>query len=696
MASPDGPGRDTERGATVTRRAKRWIIAAGVVGLAGAVLGVAYLTFRPPADLRAFGAIRAEWDAAGRDADPATQAHLAERCLDVSREHPGTTGGLAALLLAASHAPATPQGQAAGDEFARQVETADPDALAGALRRASGRLRAVPHLAAPLLARVRAVPGHPRCGPLLAACCVMLAPVDDGEASPTFQEAAALLADRHADGAEIHPFAEVLAGTTGSPPWAAKFERHLRAILAANRDRAVRCAAAYALASVLLLDDDRQADAEAAFASFCDEFDGTHPYPYQGIEQNHLHTARVQLAELRFHAAGKPASAIDGVDLDGEPLRLGDSRGRVVLLSFWGSWCFPCLKLVPHERDLVAAYRDRPFDLLGVSCGDDVEKAKATAARTGMTWRSFRDEAAGRPKITKSWKILGYPTLYLIDHHGVIRKRWVGSPTTDELDRLVAALVEAAERRIPAEGMKAVVASATRSAAPVPPAEPRGGGRFVEKVHRGPDGAEAKYAIYVPSAYDGTKSVPAILYLHGSGPRGSDGRAHLATGLAKVLRERHPDFPFLAVFPQARAGEDWQAGGPGARRGLAILAEAEKEYRIDPDRVALTGVSMGGAGTWSLAAAEPGRWSAIVPVSHGGDAATAGKLVGVPCWCFHGAADKMIPPQQSRDMVEAIAKAGGRPLYQELAGVGHNDCAERVYASPDLVEWLLLQNRSRR
>jgi predicted peptidase len=126
------------------------------------------------------------------------------------------------------------------------------------------------------------------------------------------------------------------------------------------------------------------------------------------------------------------------------------------------------------------------------------------------------------------------------------------------------------------------------------------------------------------------------------------------------------------------------------------LAQVQKDYRIDSDRVSLTGVSLGGAGTWSLAAADPNRWAAIVPISHGGDAAAAAKLAGTPCWCFHGAADSMIPPQQSREMVEALSKAGGQPLYHEYPSAGHNDCAERVYAMNDLYEWLLAQNRLRR
>jgi predicted peptidase len=268
---------------------------------------------------------------------------------------------------------------------------------------------------------------------------------------------------------------------------------------------------------------------------------------------------------------------------------------------------------------------------------------------------------------------------------------------------MVEVLIEAAEKRVPADAMPLVVAGQPTHAAssPAPPSpdqadELRPSTGFVDKVYRDRDGSEAKYVVFVPPTYDASKPVPAILYLHGSGPRGTDGRAHLQNELVRAIRTQGPDFRFLVAFPQARQREDWLAGTPGGRRALAILAQTEADYRIDPDRIALTGVSMGGAGVWSLAAADPQRWSAIVPICHGGDTSSAARLVGLPCWCFHGDADRMIPPQQSREMVEAITEAGGRPLYQEFPGVGHNDCAERVYSMNDLYQWLLGQDRSRR
>ena len=83
---------------------------------------------------------------------------------------------------------------------------------------------------------------------------------------------------------------------------------------------------------------------------------------------------------------------------------------------------------------------------------------------------------------------------------------------------------------------------------------------------------------------------------------------------------------------------------------------------------------------------------AIVPICHGGDAKTADKIKDIPCWCFHGDADRMISVERSREMIRAIKNAGGRPLYHEYPGVGHN-CWDRTYANPDLYEWLLLQKR---
>ena len=121
-----------------------------------------------------------------------------------------------------------------------------------------------------------------------------------------------------------------------------------------------------------------------------------------------------------------------------------------------------------------------------------------------------------------------------------------------------------------------------------------------------------KYGVYVPEGYDGSKPMPVVLFLHGSGERGDDGLAPMQVGLAPAIAAEPSAFPFIAVFPQAR--ETWRAGSPDAEAALAAFAEVQEVYRTDPSRLYLTGLSMGGMGTWTIAAAEPKKWAAIAPV----------------------------------------------------------------------------------
>jgi poly(3-hydroxybutyrate) depolymerase/peroxiredoxin len=676
--------------------------AAGLLVLAAA--SACFVRGRRPADIREFRSIQAEWGGAGRDADGATRDRIAARCLGLARKHPGSVGGLAALLTASTRASDTTAGKESGAMLIGQIAVSDAGTLAAAFDRTRDRPRDIQGLVAALLRKARQGPDHPMAPRLLALVCVLTNPRDEGQPPSAYAAAADLIAERYAASPRIGEFCAGLGGSGNeSPPWAGRFERHIRAVLRVNRDRWVRCTARLALAGTLqTFGEDRQAEAERQYELFCGEFDGKHRYRQQGLEEQLIFEARRRLAELRGRALGMPVPELAGLDLDGRPIQLRDFRGRVVLLNFWGTWCFPCMKLVPHERELAAALRGQPFDVVGVNCDEDIARAREAAKRTGMTWRSFRDQVDGRPTITKDWRILGFPALYLIDHHGIVRKKWVGAPPVGELSHAVRVLVDAARRGVPADAMRPVVAML-----PFPAADAAAGAgdaphagappaAFIDRVYRAPDGSESTYAVFVPEGYDGTKAVPAILSLHGSGSRGSDGRRQLAHGLAKAIRRRGGGFPFLVVFPQAREGEDWTSGSAGGRRALAILDQVQRDFRIDADRIVLTGVSMGGAGTWSLAAADPRRWSAIVPVCHGGDTGTAARLKDLPCWCFHGDADKMISFEQSREMIRAVEAAGGHPLYQEFAGVGHDECPDRAYAMPDLFEWMLLQDRAGR
>jgi thiol-disulfide isomerase/thioredoxin len=131
--------------------------------------------------------------------------------------------------------------------------------------------------------------------------------------------------------------------------------------------------------------------------------------------------AQERLDELLNLAVGKPAPEIEGVDFGGKPLKLSDYKGKVVMLVFWGTWCGPCMGEVPHERDLVERFKDKPFAMLGVDCEPDKEMARAVMEREKMTWPNWFDGAPGTGPIATRYHVRGYPTVYLIDGKGMIR-----------------------------------------------------------------------------------------------------------------------------------------------------------------------------------------------------------------------------------------------------------------------------------
>ncbi len=210
---------------------------------------------------------------------------------------------------------------------------------------------------------------------------------------------------------------------------------------------------------------------------------------------------------------------------------------------------------------------------------------------------------------------------------------------------------------------------------------------FIDKVHKDADGKEAKYVVFIPKDYKGDKEYPVILFLHGSGETGTDGKKQAQTGLGNAIRKNEKNFAFITIFPQSQ-DRNWRAGSKDADRALKILDETMKEYKTDSKRVYLTGLSMGGFGTWSLAAAYPTKWAAIAPVCGGGDPKAAEKFKDLPCWCFHGDADTAVKVDMSRNMIEALKKAGGKPEYTEYPGVGHNSW-DKAYGTAELYTWFL-------
>jgi predicted peptidase len=220
---------------------------------------------------------------------------------------------------------------------------------------------------------------------------------------------------------------------------------------------------------------------------------------------------------------------------------------------------------------------------------------------------------------------------------------------------------------------------------------------FQPRTFKGADGQTANYTVFVPHGYRPENPVPVIVFLHGAGEAGTDGRTTTQVGLGPGVRARETTFPFLVVFPQAQdrvpaTHGSWLPGQPDADRALAILEAVQREYRTDPSRVYLTGISVGATGVWHLAAGHPDRWAAIVPVCGLGPVTKASAVNDIPCWCFHGVDDGSVSVQHSRNMVEAIRAAGGSPRFTEYAGVGH-DSWDNAYGADELYEWLMQQRR---
>jgi predicted peptidase len=226
---------------------------------------------------------------------------------------------------------------------------------------------------------------------------------------------------------------------------------------------------------------------------------------------------------------------------------------------------------------------------------------------------------------------------------------------------------------------------------------------FLDKSYESPDGKTFQYVLFVPHDYKKGTPTPTILFLHGAGetkpkegsqPKGKP-KMPVEVGIGTAIKKREKSFPFITIIPQAPV-RGWQAGGDSAKMALGILADVEKNYSVDPKRTYLTGLSMGGFGTWSLAAAMPDKWAAIVPICGGvrgnSQKEVAEKIKDIPTWVFHGGSDPTVPVTQSKDMVAALEKAGGHPKYTEYPGVGHNSW-DKAYDTDDLYKWLLEQKK---
>ncbi len=197
--------------------------------------------------------------------------------------------------------------------------------------------------------------------------------------------------------------------------------------------------------------------------------------------------------------------------------------------------------------------------------------------------------------------------------------------------------------------------------------------------------APLPYLLYNPGTE--TSAVPLILFLHGSGERGND-LVHVGDeGLPEILAKL-PEAAFV-VAPQCSENTRWT---DHLRALETLLDTITAEYAVDPNRLYLTGLSLGGQGVWYLAARNPERFAALVPVCGRSNPKAAVNLKDLPVWVFHGAADDTVPVNESEKMVAALKEAGGNVKFTAYPGVGHNSWA-KAYSEPELYSWLFAQYR---
>jgi predicted peptidase len=198
------------------------------------------------------------------------------------------------------------------------------------------------------------------------------------------------------------------------------------------------------------------------------------------------------------------------------------------------------------------------------------------------------------------------------------------------------------------------------------------------------------YLLYLPEGYgdEPGKKWPLVLFLHGAGERGSDIERVKVHGIPK-LAEAGQSFPFIAVSPQCPENTGW---GAQTEELKSFIDEIMATYAVDDSRVYVTGLSMGGFGTFALASEYPGLFAAIAPICGGGDLSKAERLKDIPAWVFHGAKDNVVPLERSKEMVDAIEACGGNVKFTVYPDADH-DSWTVTYNNPEFYEWLLSNKR---
>ena len=236
---------------------------------------------------------------------------------------------------------------------------------------------------------------------------------------------------------------------------------------------------------------------------------------------------------------------------------------------------------------------------------------------------------------------------------------------------------------------------------------------FTAQTYQDSTGNELNYRMLKPANYDSSKSYPLVLFLHGAGERGSDNFSQLKWGVSHFAEPKFREqYPAFVIAPQVPEGKTW-AGLPPEdpsthsnplsdsptqpmQLTISLLDSIQQKYNIDVGRIYVTGISMGGFGTFDIIQRMPNKFAAAAPVCGGGDVSKGFLLKDMSLWVFHGSQDQVVPPQYSRSMVSAIQIAGGRPGFTEYPDEGHIGAWVQAYDNPHLYKWMFSKSLSKK
>lgn len=227
-----------------------------------------------------------------------------------------------------------------------------------------------------------------------------------------------------------------------------------------------------------------------------------------------------------------------------------------------------------------------------------------------------------------------------------------------------------------------------------------------KKTYMDTVGHTLHYRLLRPETIEPGKKYPLVLFLHGAGERGEDNAKQLIHGVPEFAKpENRKAYPCFLIAPQCPEFRKWvevdwsaaahaQPDNPSEpmKLTLGLIGQLARELPIDARRIYVTGLSMGGYGTWDVVARHPNLFAAAVPICGGGDENTAARFAQLPIWVFHGAKDMGVKPERSRKMIAALEKAGGKPKYTEYPNEGHASWIP-AYRDPALHQWLFAQHR---